>query len=197
MKIAVIGWGSLIWNIGTGKRRLHLLGGGKWKRNGPLLPVEYARISSGDRLTLVLLDGAKDQPTYWAVHQSNDLGHAENNLMIREGSSKPRIIRSVTLDEKTEDPITTQIQHWLKTTDCQAAIWTSLDSNFKEEIGPPFSTDNAIEYLKTLVRNNSETCAKDYIAKTPLQIDTDVRKQAVSKLGWLNCTEEFFLPFLE
>lgn len=39
-KIAVIGWGSLIWCPKGLKIR------DKWKNDGPKLPIEFARISS-------------------------------------------------------------------------------------------------------------------------------------------------------
>lgn len=48
MRIAVLGWGSLVWcpselDISTG-----------W-REGPALPIEFARESKGSRVTLVLV----------------------------------------------------------------------------------------------------------------------------------------------
>ena len=49
MKIAVIGWGSLIWS----KRDLEIEG--DWIiGGGPVLPLEFSRVSKDGRLTLVI-----------------------------------------------------------------------------------------------------------------------------------------------
>ena len=61
MKIAILGWGSLIWS----RRELKIdLKKGKrgWYKRGPFLPIEFARISEAkhgglymyERLTLVI-----------------------------------------------------------------------------------------------------------------------------------------------
>lgn len=57
MRIACIGWGSLIWN------QKDLLIYGEWYKNGPALPIEFVSQSSDDRLTLVISDLAKPVPT--------------------------------------------------------------------------------------------------------------------------------------
>jgi hypothetical protein len=48
MKIAVLGWGSLIWQPRELRISLPI-----WKTDGPELPVEFARVSMDGRLTLV------------------------------------------------------------------------------------------------------------------------------------------------
>ena len=48
MKIFFLGWGSLIWFPDNLSKK------GEWYRDGPCLPVEFARISNNGRLTLVL-----------------------------------------------------------------------------------------------------------------------------------------------
>jgi hypothetical protein len=59
MRIAVIGWGSLIWDPRELDRQ------GRWHTCGPRLPIEFARISKDVRLTLVIVKGADLQQTYW------------------------------------------------------------------------------------------------------------------------------------
>ena len=46
MKIAVLGWGSLIWDP------KELDANNEWNNDGPFLPIEFARISNNGRLTL-------------------------------------------------------------------------------------------------------------------------------------------------
>jgi len=52
LKIALIGWGYLVWD----PRSLDLER--EWRPDGPLLPVEFARFASGPRLLPVLVEGA-------------------------------------------------------------------------------------------------------------------------------------------
>ena len=59
-RIALIGWGSLIYDPGD----LPLSSG--WNANGPMLPGEFCRESSGRRITLVLTPGMPRVATLWA-----------------------------------------------------------------------------------------------------------------------------------
>jgi hypothetical protein len=49
--IAVIGWGSLIWCPGILRTK------SRWHSDGPALPIEFARISGDNRLSLVIHPG--------------------------------------------------------------------------------------------------------------------------------------------
>ncbi len=53
MTIVVLGWGSLYW----APRELRIRDG--WQADGPHLPVEFVRVSSDGRLTLVLFEEAE------------------------------------------------------------------------------------------------------------------------------------------
>src|SRR5712691_7390037 len=79
MKIAILGWGSLIWCPGS--LRIRTL----WHSDGPSLPIEFARISSDRRVTLVIHPGAPDQMTYWALSEFDNVVAARENLRLREG----------------------------------------------------------------------------------------------------------------
>ena len=67
MKTVFLGWGSLIWCPCDLKKR------GEWHRDGPCLPVEFARISKNGRLNLVLYPDADRVQVLWAYEEDNDL----------------------------------------------------------------------------------------------------------------------------
>ena len=74
MKIACLGWGSLIW------RPENLLLRSGWFMDGPLLPIEYARQSKDGRLTLVITEKAKPVRTLWATMATSELALEEISL---------------------------------------------------------------------------------------------------------------------
>lgn len=68
----------------------------EWKKDGPKLPIEFARISSDKRITLVIHthyfeDESKWVTTYWNNLDVSDIDEARENLRQREGcpSLKP------------------------------------------------------------------------------------------------------------
>lgn len=79
VKIACLGWGSLIWDP------RNLDGQEEWHRDGPRLPVEFVRQSSNGRLTLVIFERATDVTTLWVEVSKNNLDEAVKNLGEREG----------------------------------------------------------------------------------------------------------------
>ena len=58
--IACLGWGSLIWD----PKDLPIESG--WHTDGPHLPVEFTRVSGGERLTLVITEGALPVSVLWS-----------------------------------------------------------------------------------------------------------------------------------
>ena len=87
MKIAILGWGSLIWL----PKDLKFDTNSGWKENGPVLPIEFARISKDGRLTLVITPNGTDVPTLYAVSSFDSLDLAVLNLAVREGSGRKSI----------------------------------------------------------------------------------------------------------
>jgi hypothetical protein len=83
MRIACLGWGSLIWDPGSLPLRRNKP---RWFTDGPELPIEFARKSSGGRITLVIVPRgkAKAQPVLWAHLTCLSVAQAHEALARRE-----------------------------------------------------------------------------------------------------------------
>jgi|ERR1700676_129292 len=186
MQIAVIGWGSLIWCPGL------LLIRTKWRPDGPLLPLEFARISRDGRLTLVIHPGSLDACTYWALSAAETLPEARKNLRVREACSL-QDIHSVAVQPQADNALSeieARVNKWLLTRDgVEAAIWTGLTCNWKDKRDRSFTTEDAVRYLQELedAKNSSAVIldhAREYVKNAPSQIQTRVRKAMQRVSGW-------------
>lgn len=185
--IAVIGWGSLIWCPGTLRIKA------RWHTDGPALPIEFARISGDNRLTLVIHPGSPEQTTYWAVSECETLAEARENLRLREDTNG-RNIHLIASDGQVqgdvEQTIVSRIREWLATHNgIEAAIWTGLTSNWIEKRRRQFTTVDAVEYLRELEDKKDQATdtynrAREYVSNTPPQIQTPVRKAVQQIRGW-------------
>ena len=141
MKIAILGWGSLIWD----RRDLPI--SGEWQRGGPVLPIEFSRISTrGERagcLTLVIDEQyGENVPTRFALSLRTNLDDAIADLRIREGTTSDRI-GYVNLVRNTERDFARQqhpsvcdtIKVCAQAHRCDAVVWTALPSNLSENMG--------------------------------------------------------------
>jgi hypothetical protein len=187
MKIACIGWGSLIWQPGD----LPACGG--WRSDGPRLPVEFARISRDGRLTLIVWPGVPEIDTYWTEMTLPTLDAAIAALASREGCP-PRFIGHWSRDragaEVAPEAVAT-VTAWAAHRDLQAAVWTDLPSTFAKRTGAPWSPSAAVNYLGGLVRDDAEALprAREYIRRAPAQTRTATRTLAEQELGWLPADE--------
>ena len=81
VKCAVLGWGSLIW------KPEELKTAAPFAPNGPLLPIEFCRVSKDGRLTLAIDETFGDVCTaYSAPSAFADRDAAIENLRKREGT---------------------------------------------------------------------------------------------------------------
>jgi hypothetical protein len=188
VSVAVLAWGSLMWC----RRGLNIVEG--FLPRGPILPVEFCRVSGDGRLTLVIEEtyGASC-PTYVAVSACADLNAALANLWIQEGSQDevlPKDVRthgrvgfvevasghcSANAIERHPTAVAT-IKAWAQANGFDAAIWTALARNFDDHNkgGEPFSVAAAIRYLETRDNATHQT-ALNYIRKAPPEVQTPVR----------------------
>ncbi len=187
MKTAILGWGSLIWQPKYLKFDANI----GWKENGPVLPIEFARISNDGRLTLVITPNGTEVPTLYAVSSFDSLDLAVLNLKKREGTSEEYIgYYNKTKDEFSPIDFTFKenIKNWIQTTNFDAVIWTNLPENWEirnEEkvVVKTIDPNNRIEYLQNL-KGSESGLAEEYIRNTPKQIATTYRKQIITTLGW-------------
>ena len=186
MEITFLGWGSLIWDPCDLKSK------GKWKNDGPSLPVEFRRLSGGGRITLVLYPKAEDVQALWAHADFTKLSEAIENLCDWEEIPRAHIDRiGFTIIGgrsrcKAALGVLERIQRWGREKGLDAVVWTDLAENpdkFKEKTGTELNDDNIIEYLKSLEGETLEK-AKEYVQKAPPTIDTKLRRRISQELGW-------------
>lgn len=181
MKIAVLGWGSLIWNP------LKLKVNKNWNTDGPLLPIEFARVSNNGRLTLVIKTDSKPVQVLWALMDANNLEEARKNLQEREETPSIDRIGFVNLVDNTESSryngISKVIIRWAKSKNLDAVIWTDLGVKFKDRLKKDFNSRNALNYLKNLT-SDKKSLAQEYIINAPSQIRTEIREKVETELGW-------------
>jgi hypothetical protein len=183
MNIAILGWGSLIWqpkDLKFNKER-------GWLEDGPHLPIEFARISNDGRLTLVITKEKPLIPVLYATSLYKNLDEAILDLAVREKTSKSK----VGYYQKEHDNCGSvnflfkkNITQWINDKpDIDAVIWTNLSPRFKDKIGLDLNEENVVSYLQTLP-DDIKTLAEEYIRKTPPQIQTQLRVAIEEKLNW-------------
>lgn len=180
LKIACIGWGSLIWNPGS------LLIIREWFQDGPFLPIEFTRESIDKRLTLAITPKSKPLRTLWALMATNDLNEAKKSLCLREAKSEKNLVNTigfVTINEEYSDETELTIQSWISRLNIDAAIWTKLPPKFNKVDNSVPTLEEAIKYLKDL-DINERINAEEYVRHTPPQIDTFYRRSFEKEFGW-------------
>lgn len=178
-RIAIIGWGSLIWD----PRNLSFDRVRDWEPVGPVLPLEFSRKSSNGRLTLVLdEEHGVAVGTRVATSDSGSVDLAVKNLASREGVFSDVQIGCIDvasgIGRSRIQGLAERIARWASTGGYTHAIWSDL---------PPmkgFTLEWAIEYLASL-RGTELRRARDYIQRAPEEVETPLRI-ALRKRGWLD-----------
>lgn len=176
MKIACLGWGSLIW------RPENLKIQSAWFEDGPLLPIEFTRQSDNGRITLIIDEQAKPVRTLWALMTTDMLPLAIESLKEREGVTRDEAIHNVIATDDNTSNIKAVVIKWLNVMNLDTAIWTGLSYSAKTNKLRP-TIDYVINHLKELDYNSRKT-AEEYIRKAHKQIDTEYRRRIEHELGW-------------
>ena len=185
MGVAVIGWCSLIWE----PKDLPLQS--KWHANGPVLPLEFARLSNDGCVTLVVHPGEPPQPTYWALSSCDDWEQAREDLQKRERCPDIQSIHVLTSQGKFHGKdrcaeIMESVSTWLTSKpQINAALWTGLGegNNWHKRLKQKFAPNLAFSYLSSL-EGEEMARARRYIIKAPSRIRTELRKRIEAELGW-------------
>ena len=178
MPIAILGWGSIIWD----PRDLPHYG--PWKRGGPKLPIEFSRVSNDCRLTLVIDIVAGAQcPTRFVLSPRSDVSDAAEDLRRREGTVQKHIgFYNKRTDQSSIEKYPQQVNiidvlsQWCNEKRIDALVWTALPSNFKDETEVVFSVEAAITYLRGLPMSALENSLK-YVRNAPEEVDTPLRRR--------------------
>ena len=192
MKIAVIGYGSLIWDLDDLAPKVS----GDWQRGtGPAMPVEFTRVSPKRKRALALVihqDVPRPSATSYIMSNSANLDQAIEDLALRERTEVSHIGyaaedgRAFSRNPGVAEAVTT----WLGQSGCSAAVWTDLDGNFTEHTGSSFSHQTGRDYLKTLT-GESLYEAWRYITYAPSETDTPFRRFLLADTWWNGLNEQF------
>jgi len=177
MKIAFIGWGSLIWNPGGLRIK------SKWFNDGPYLPVEFTRISNDNRVTLIIDEEATPIQTLWALANTQIIEDAKESLRDREGVNNVRLISSIGINDEPKNKTEKVIQKWLTDQALDYAVWTGLSFSKKTGNRRP-SIGEIINHLQNITPSE-KLAAENYVRKAPTQVQTNFRKAIEIEFGWI------------
>jgi hypothetical protein len=181
VRIAILGWGSLVWDPRD------LRAQGDWNPDGPFLPVEFARVSRDGSLTLVLYPDADSVQSLWTLSTFSTLEDVIENLRQREGTTTQRVGFARIPDGASRCQAVPQalhrIQSWGRGKALDAVIWTDLPSNFEEKTRMDLNSDNVIQYLRDL-HGERLASARRYVVNAPQQITTRFRLRIEANLCW-------------
>lgn len=188
MAIAILGWGSLI------NDPRHLPIAGPWQQDGPVLPIEFSRISRNgpraDCLTLVIDERRGTEVTTLHVQSTRaQLTQAIEDLSNREGTATNDIGfcevapgRFALAALRRHPDSCERIRAWARGNNLDAVIWTALPPRFTDAIGLAFTPAAALDYLNDLPQATKER-ALEYIHMAPPQTMTAFRRLLLAQIA--------------
>lgn len=183
LRIALLGWGSLIWDKRPDFDKYH----GEWLADGPVLPLEFSRVSGETRkraLTLVIdPDNGVNCTVQYAMSTRKDPDDAIVDLRCREGTVMRRMgFWFADARSTCQPPVPETIPIWAKSKSIDAVVWTGLPTNFKDETSEDFSVDAAIRHLQNLSAEG-KALAAEYVWRAPDLVQTPLRA-ALQSAPW-------------
>ncbi|MEM7496681.1 MAG: hypothetical protein AAF371_01660 [Pseudomonadota bacterium] len=185
-RFAVIGWGSLIWDMDGLERRVT----GGWQMGaGPPLPLEFSRVSAkrlGGLVVCIDPDHGVPCPTHAIASNRGCLLRAAVDLARRERASLRRIgvaCAGASVLRSRLPGLAEEVAAWCRAAGWAGAVWTDLDANFAAEKGEPFSIPAAERHLVGLA-GASRIEAVRYIEEAPVATDTPLRRHLAAQPWW-------------
>lgn len=174
MRIAILAWGSLVWDKGHELAEAFDEQHGEWHDDGPVLTIELSRISKKSRpgaLTYVI---DKDGPACrvkWTLSRRMAGDKAAEDLKKRERTTESNIgfIDRKTNDRRGRDVSSLMtIGNWAGTKKIDVVVWTDLRPNFLEDTKRHLSAEVAIEHVRKLdVEERRRT--REYVLRAPIR----------------------------
>jgi hypothetical protein len=177
MKIAILGWGSLVWDWGD----LRIVDDA-WHKNGPTLPIELSRLSKKRGYLTYVIDDCHERrvPTRFAISKYMQIEDAIADLACREGCAAKSVgyVRSEESSRRRarKGVPWRDIQKWVQEQKLDAAIWTDLPRTLPCETTP----EDLVDYFKILLAKlpaDKAEQAKEYARRAPEEVDTDLRRR--------------------
>jgi hypothetical protein len=192
-RIACLAWGSLLWDPRT------LPTAGAFHLDGPRLPIEFSRVASDGRVTLVIDVTADDVATYWVRLAVENVAEAIRALAFREKISAGYEARWIGVQMRHSDgesnggdgelAIRRTIRNWLGQRNLDAVVWTALPSRQPNgELGHPTLAE-LLTHLESLEGAAYER-AEEYIRRAPHRVRTRNRAEFEARLDWLPASED-------
>jgi hypothetical protein len=176
--IAVLGWGSLIWD----PRELILEH--PWVNDGPIVRVDFLRRSGRNRVTLVLDESARPLTSLWTKFSGNDWARVLEMLVVREGVENQRQMIQRWVAGGGEVANIADLSTWAADREIDHVFWTGLPPRWDKTDGRVPSVDQVVGFLESLP-NERRGAAEEYVRRAPKQIVTPIREVIEQRLGWL------------
>ncbi|WP_371432467.1 hypothetical protein [Novosphingobium sp.] len=170
--IACLGWGSLYWNPDG-------LPVGAWREDGPELPLEFARLSGGGRVTLVVMPDGPRVPTLWTLLDVGDLAAGMAALRKRENTKSAWIGRWPT---GIGSLFEAEISEWAAGKGLDGVVWTAIPPKWNNEDGRVPTEDEVVSYL-TGLQGAATIEPFKYVRNAPPQIQTPYRPALARVVG--------------
>jgi hypothetical protein len=185
-KIAVIGFGSLLWDLDDLAPKVS----GEWKMyEGPILPLEFSLVSRKRHYALALVidygDGAPC-PTCVIDSVRSEIGAAIVDLANRERMEPTNIgfvDRNTGESHSHREETRNTFWNWIEDSSYDGAVWTDGERNFEALTGRAFSLQNAQDHLRSLQGISLEE-ARRYIRNAPARVETPLRRALEGAPWW-------------